>query len=164
MKKVYNCYGKDITGIKVKLQSATFGGYNAAGELVVNWPQVSAMVDDCGFDKTHKEPNGQYLMDVELPKGTIVVRYGSNKGYFTAPLGTAFELLGLPYEKSTCEYHQYKVVADGIHVKCVVKRGKVRAAFNSCGGAIQYYHEQSIANELLQHKLEEDFSWLTKEK
>ena len=68
-----------------------------------------------------------------------------------------YDDLGLPYVKESVEYHVYKVVADGLRVKCMVFRGRVAPMFYSKGGAVQYKHEQSIAQEMFQGKLEEVF-------
>lgn len=107
-----------------------------------------------------------------LGKGTVLVRYGSERGHFTAPYGTAFQQLGLPYLQDTVEFHKYTVLKE-LCVTCIeiadaqeqqrileVKSGKrppdveyavegvTAPAFGSAGGAIQYYHDSSIKKML----------------
>ncbi len=157
---IYNCYGERLESEIPELQDGSFGTIDSTGKVTIYWDEESDVVDVYGFDKENVEPNGEYTMDVELPVGTILIRYGNPNGKMTAPLGTPFELLGLPYKKETIQFHQYVVKADGVNVKCVVRRGKVREMFLSPGGAIQYMHPQSILDEIRTGKIAEDFSWM----
>lgn len=159
---IYNVYGDVINANDLELIDSSFGYRNEKGQLIVNWDPESDIIDNNGFDKTNVEENGEYYMDIELPKGTILIRYGRATGKMTAPYGTPYELLSLPYKIETVEYHQYRVIADGVKVKCVVRRGKVQKMFGKCGGGIQYMHDSSIANEIAEEKLEEDLSWIQK--
>lgn len=111
------------------------------GEMVINW---DSCYGDCrGFDKRNVEPNGHYYMEVTLPRGTLLIRYGTEFGRNTAPKGTPYEQLGLPYLKDTVEYHEYEVIADSIKVYCEVLRGRVAPIFDSPGGGIQYFHGEN---------------------
>lgn len=153
-----NCYGKIITGIK-QFEDSSFGYYDINGNEHVNWAEEDEQVDADGFFKHHLEPNGFYKMDIVLPYGTLLCRYGSRRGRLTSNIHTPYESLGLPYVKETVEYHAYRVIADGLKVQCTVQRGCVAPMFNSLGGATQYKHYQSIADELAQKKLEEVFMY-----
>lgn len=160
---VYNCFGVDITGKLRVLQNPAFQKgklVDKAGVPIPAWTEPNEVVDGQGFDKTNIEENGSYKITVELPKGTKLCRYGAPGGRLTAPLGTPYELVGLPWVKETVEYHEYTVVADGVDVKCIVTKGIVREMFDSPGGAIQYLHPVSIEQEIISGRLAEDLSWL----
>ena len=165
----FNCYGKVISGVR-QLADPSFGKvdesgktlYNDSGEQIPAWASPNEFVDENGFDKSYVGTHG-YWDEIILPKGTILARYGSEIGRLTTDKGTPYELLGLPYIKATCEYHEYIVCGD-VKVKCQVKRGSVYKMFNSEGGAIQYYHSQSIKKELQDNKLKEVFGWIEEKK
>lgn len=153
-----NCYGEIITGIKV-FQDNSFGYYDENGNEHVNWVEENEDVDSDGFCKHHTELNGFYKMDVDLPYGTYICRYGNTRGRLTSDINSVYEELGLPYIKETVEFHVYRVVVDNLKVQCTVQKGKVAPMFNSPGGAVQYKHYQSIAKELAQKKIEEVFNY-----
>ena len=123
MKRRYNYLGQDLGNTEPELASSEFGYYDPDGSLIINWSEESDAVDKMGFDKLNKESNGQYKEDVELPKGTMLCRYGSENGKLTTLKGTDYDKLGLPYKRKTVEYHEYMVVADGVSVKCIVTKG-----------------------------------------
>lgn len=139
-----NFRGEVITGPR-RLKRLEFGtGKNdSLGNPEVDWSLLSKEADEHGFDKTNLESNGKYFIEIVLPAGTIIIRYGTESGYFTAPEGTDYDKLALPYVKETVPYYEY-VVSKKISVTCVVDKGKVAPGFDSEGGAIQYYHHQSI--------------------
>jgi hypothetical protein len=163
MEHIYNVFGECIDGLEKELASKDFGK-EVDGVFGPDWTEPSDLVDNAGFDKTHTEPNGYYIQDVELPKGTRLCRYGGANGRSTTLLGTPYEKLGLPFRKETMEYHEYVVSADGISVRCIVTRGRVAPMFDSPGGAIQFLHKREIAAELDEGCLEEVMEWLTKKK
>lgn len=47
-----------------------------------------------------------------LKKGTIIIRYGGEEGYYAAPVGTSFGELALPYLIESLEYNEYEVMVD----------------------------------------------------
>lgn len=49
---------------------------------------------------------------VFLKKGTRIIRYGPETGFFASKVGTPFSELALPYKIRTCEYNEYEVMAD----------------------------------------------------
>lgn len=153
-----NCYGEIITGIK-QFQDPSFGYYDEQGDEHVNWAKEDEHVDSDGFYKHHVEPNGLYKMDVSLPLGTLLCRYGNTRGRLTSDINSEYENLGLPYIKETVEYHIYRVIVSSLKVQCTVQKGEVAPMFNSPGGAVQYKHYQSIAKELAQEKIEEVFDY-----
>lgn len=150
-------------GIKVKTNTKKlfkcpeFGYYDENGVEHVNWKPEDEDIDSDGFDKHNVEENGDYKQDFILPHGKYICRYGNIRGRLTTDFGTDYEMLSLPYVKNSIEYHVYKVVADGLRVKCTVQRGRVAPMFDSLGGAIQYKHYQSIAKELDEKKIKEVF-------
>lgn len=154
MKKNY--LGQNIIGRKQFLND-DFGYYDEYGDEHVNWAPPDEKVDQNGFDKTNKEPNGDYIQEVTLPYGKLLCRYGNERGRLTTDIESDYDELGLPYVKETVEYHVYKVVADDLRVQCNVYKGRVAPMFYSKGGAVQYKHFQSIAKEIQQGKLEEVF-------
>ena len=153
-KRKYNYLGEDITEVKRKLSSPSFGEYNVNGEPLPYWTPENEDVDGDGFDKHYNGTHG-YWDEITLDKGKLLVRYGNERGYMTTDYGTPYELLGLPYVPETVEYHVYEVIADNVVVKCQVKKGIVSPMFNSEGGAIQYKHSQSIFAEIADGKLKE---------
>ena len=146
--RFYNDKGQELINYEgPTVKSESFYTITADGEKVLAYPENG------GFDLTHKEPNGSYKMRCILKQGTHLIRYGSEMGSYTAPLGSQYCELGLPWEQQTAEYHEDIVIADEIHVKCIVLRGKVAPAFDSPGGAIQYIHPNSILLEIKKSKL-----------
>lgn len=143
-----NDKGEVISGIK-KLRDDKYGtgGMGANGEPEVNWSLLE-YADEHGFDIRNLEANGNYKIEVELPCGTILIRYGNETGRFTAPQFTRYEDLSLPYQKDTVEYNEYKVTAEKIRLICNVVKGRVAPGFGSPGGAIQYLHPMNIRQSL----------------
>ena len=123
----------------------------------INWKQEDDTVDSDGFDKTYITENGNYKTDTILPVGTLICRYGNERGRLTTDMDSDYNMLSLPYVKETVEYHVYKVINKGIKVQCHVLKGRVAPMFDSPGGVVQYKHYQSIAKELDENKLEEVF-------
>lgn len=148
MKHIYNCFGECIDNVELSPQNVKF-------------PKPSKDIDDDGFDLRNVEENGEPIIDYELKKGTIISRFGPEGGRFSAPVGTPYEERGLPYDKRTCEYHEYIVIADGVTVSLVVKKGVTAPAFDSKGGGVQYKHHVSISDEIRSGKLKEVTTWLT---
>ena len=152
MKK--NCNGELIVG-KREFRDPSYGFYGEGGEEHVNWNKPDEDVDEDGFDKHHKEPDGQYKQDVILPYGKLLCRYGPLMGRTTTDYGTPYENISLPYIKETVEYHIFRVIADGLIVQCIVTKGKTAPMFEQPGGAVQYKHYQSLIKEVESDKLEE---------
>lgn len=152
---IKNDKGQIIDGKKKLLrQEYGLGKFYPNGEPMVNWNLLSEFADHNGFDKRNVEINGKYKIEVELPYGTIIIRYGNSSGNFSAPKGTKYEDLALPYVKETVEYNEYRVIAEKIKVMCVVEKGKVAPGFGSNGGAIQYMHPISIKESIMKKLLE----------
>lgn len=112
------------------------------------------MADDAGFDMTKTISGTDYKIEAILPKGTIILRYGTEIGRYTAPDDTPYEQLALPYKQDTIEFHKYRVIANNIKVKCVVVKGYVAPCFDQPGGGIQYLHEQTIRKLLFDEVIE----------
>ncbi len=154
----FNSDGQWVEAKDLKLKSPEYGEVLPDGRIIVHWKEEDDTVDGDGFDKSYEGSDG-YYDEVILPIGSKLCRYGTPAGYLTAPIGTPYEHLGLPYIKETREYHEYRVVADN----CKVKRGKVSPMFDSPGGGTQYLHPETIEEEEKKyHKVEEDFEWLEK--
>lgn len=131
--KIKNDKGEPISGHKQLLREEYgTGSYDANGEPVINWDLLSH-ADKDGFDLRNIETNNKHTIEVELPFGTIIIRYGNKAGRFSAPKGTRYEELSLPYQKDTVEYNEYKVIADKIKVGCIVEKGIVAPGFGSEG-------------------------------
>lgn len=125
------------------------------GMPIVDWDYyITGKSDKKGFDLTNTEENGKYYCYKRLPKDTILQRFGTEHGHYTSPANTPYEVLALPYKIETLEYNEYKVIADGIKVRCVVRKGKTAPSQNSRGGAIQYYHKDSIRKLIKAKKIE----------
>lgn len=107
--------------------------------------------DSQGFDITHRFPNGQYKQTIELKPGTILLRYGSLYGSYTAPDRTPFEQLSLPYEQDSCQFHRI-MVNRKITVQIIVDEGVVAPDFEQPGGGIQYKHFQPLIEDMKYYK------------
>jgi hypothetical protein len=154
--KKYNYNGEDISEVKIQLSHPEYGYIDKNGNLCICWHEEDDVVDRYGFDKRNVEKNGEYVDKVELPVGTELIRYGGVRGRFTAPKGTKYNELSLPYDPETIEYHEYIVVADGVKVNCCkVIQGRIAPMFDSKGGGIQYLHLQSIRDEVISGKIKE---------
>lgn len=159
MADLFNYKNKRINFIpKLRKEEYGTGEKDKFGRPVPNW-DLLIDADDDGFDKNHREPNGLFRMKVILPKHTMLIRYGSEIGSFTAPKGTLYEELSLPYDKESVFYHEYEVIADSIKVialkKCVVDRGKVAPGFDFPGGGIQYLHPYNMIRSINLNLLKE---------
>ena len=153
---VRNCYGKRIKQIDVIADSSF---QKADGS--VNWGLV-VNGDEHGFDLGRLMENGEYVIrDFVIPKGTRIIRYGDNHGRFSAPYGTPYEKLSLPFLKETRPYHEY-VVNKACKIKCVVVKGYVAKGFSSEGGVIQFFHPDGVHECLRKKILKEDYRWLIK--
>ena len=151
-----NCFGKRIKQTDIVADNSFL---DENGQI--NWSLIVG-ADKHGFDLNKVMENGEYVIcDYILSKGTRIIRYGSNYGNYSAPYGTPYEKLSLPFLKETRVYHEY-IVRRSCKVKCVVMKGYVAKGFSSEGGAIQYYHEERIARLLKNKVLKEDFRWLIK--
>jgi len=154
MEQKKNCYGQLISGVK-KLKSPEYGTgeIDMYGQPVVDWSKLSEYADKNGFDKRNIEKNGKYIIEMRLPRGTEIIRYGSEMGHFTAPVGTSYEQLALPYEKETVEYHKYRITARFLLVTCIVEKGIVAPGFGSPGGGVQFLHPITIRESIKKHYL-----------
>lgn len=143
-----NDKGKPIQGKRI-LKKQSFGtGQWKDGEQIVDWAHNrTEYADENGFDIRNRESNGDYLIEIELPCDTVIIRYGPESGSFTAPVGTSYDSLSLPYLQSSVEFHKYRV-SQSIRVVCRVKKGLVAPMFDSPGGAIQYFHPNTSIKEL----------------
>ena len=150
-----NYYGQIISK-PFQLASPDFGtGMVTNGIPVVDWSgHRTTYADEHGFDKPNIEKNGQYTIQYTLPKGTKIVRYGAERGHYSAPENTRFEEVALPYTIESVEYHEYRVIAKGLRVRCIVEKGKVAPMFNQPGGGVQYLHNTSILELIRENKLE----------
>lgn len=160
IEKKYNRDGKEISGVSVEYLSEECYEISETGEKEPKWPEPNDDVDEIGADKRYKFPNGEYKEDLELKKGTVISRYGNNRGRLTASVETTYEERGLPYAPDTIEYHEYEVIADGVVVSCIVTKSKIFPAFSTTIGGFQYEHKQSIAKEIAEGKLKEIFTWI----
>ena len=155
-----NDEGKILGNAKVLLQKQEYGTGEYHGFTpIVKWEEYRQNCSDKdGFDTNNVETNGEYLIEVCLPKGTHLIRFGSETGRFTAPEGTPYDQLGLPYVRESVEFHEYTVIADSVKVLCKVKQGKVAPIFDSPGGGIQYLHFSTIRESMrIKKELSEGF-------
>lgn len=141
-----NYKGEELGDKRRVLSNPAYGNgkVDKNGDPEVVWKRYITVKHDHGFDRSNKEANGKYLIEIELPKGTEILRYGTEAGNYTAPKGTPYEKLALPYLKETLEYNEYRVITDGLKVKCQVKKGVVAPSLDSSGGAVQYWHYEPI--------------------
>lgn len=153
LRMLRNDRGESISKNDRRLKDDSYGIITPDGEVFVNWDLLykNPHVDENGFDTKHREARGKYKITVILPKGTELIRYGAETGHFTAPQGTDYEQLSLPYVRDTVEYHQYRVIADGVEVFCYVERGRVAPGFGSVGGGVQFYHKKNLI-QCIKHK------------
>jgi len=148
-----NSKGEIING-KAEYRDNAYYTVLPNGEFKTDYKSfASPDADEFGFDRSNKEPNGDYSMEVILPKGSVIIRYGSPFGRYTAPKGTKFEELALPFTEESCEYNEYRVL-DDISVQCKVIRGRVAPNFRQRGGGVQYVHHNTIKQEIEEKKLE----------
>lgn len=164
MDKKYNYLAEDITNSKILLLDDDYGFVDENNIPHINWDSENSIVDADGFDKRFRPVEGaeDYIIkDYIIPKGETICRYGFWGGFFTTTKGTDYVLLGLPYDKKTIEYHEYKVTND-LRVDCIVKKGIVAPMFSSPGGGVQFKHKQPIFLECEDGYLQEDFSWIQK--
>lgn len=150
-----NYKGETISGIRqLKKPEYGAGKTNRYGQPVVNWNYLSKYADDDGFDTRNIESNGKHTVEYSLPYGSIIIRYGSEIGHFSAPKGTAYENLALPYIPESVEYNEYKVTAHDVRIQCIVEKGIVAPGFDSNGGAVQYLHPITIRESVRKGMLE----------
>lgn len=150
-----NYKGEIISG-KKQLINPKYGTgkIDRHGQPIVDWSYLSIHADKDGFDTRNIESNGKYKINITLPYGSIIIRYGNEAGNFTAPQGTEYEKLALPYVKDTVEYNEYRVISANLPITCIVEKGKVAPGFDSAGGAIQYLHPITIRESVKKGLLE----------
>ena len=141
-----NRKGDLINGIP-ELEDKSYGtGYiDENGVEQVNWNLVQEAE---GFDSRYE------IKEVELKKDERIIRYGSPLGRFFAPQNTEYEQLSLPYLEDSIEFSVYSIIADGVIVKCIMKKGIVAPAFNRKGGGIQYLSEYTVKELLRTRRIE----------
>ena len=149
-----NDKGENISGKRKVSNKKYCKGYAVNGEPIINWDFLSKYADNNGFDVRNLEENGYYMIEIELPIGTEIIRYGNESGRFTAPNGTKYEDLALPYDKESVEFNQYRVISSPLKVVCKVKKGRVAPGFDSQGGAIQFLHDKNILQLRKEYVLE----------
>ena len=147
-----NDQGQIISG-KRRLRDERFGtGEYKDEEPLVDWEKFETSIsDEHGFDIRNREDNGNYLIECFLPQGTVLIRYGPEGGHYSAPEGTDYDMLSLPYERETVTFRKYCVNSSALKVYRKVMKGRVAPMFDSAGGAVQYYHKLSI-HELVRNK------------
>ena len=145
-----NDAGEPISGIRRLKQEAYGTGKTSGGEAVIDWERwKTPYADEHGLDIRNIEETGTYWIALVLPQDTRIIRYGPETGRFTAPEGTDYDALSLPYDRETVEFHKYQVTAQSITVYCKVQKGIVAPMFDSEGGAVQYYHPNANMRELI---------------
>lgn len=117
----YNYLGEELGDIAPKFIDSSNGYYDKNGNPVPYWIEENDMVDSDGFDKSYIGVDG-YWDEIILPIGTMLIRYGNVRGRLTTDIGTPYDKLALPYKPETLEYHEYRVVSNGVKVRCVVKK------------------------------------------
>lgn len=153
MKK--NDTGEIITGY-LRLRNPAYGTGRKTpdGDPEVDWSGCkTSYSDDNGFDLRNIEKNGKHYIEINLPKGTQLIRYGRETGKYTAPKGTRYEELSLPYIKSSVEFHEYRVIVDSITVYCTVNKGIVAPMFDCNGGGVQYFHLDGSIRKMVQKNI-----------
>lgn len=143
-------YKGDIISTPYRLRSKSYGTgeVNMDGRPKIDWGNhTPSFADSCGFDTRRNYHNGRYFLVLTLPHGTRLIRYGKETGRYTAPEGTPYEELSLPYHKDTVEFNTY-VVSGGVKIVCEVKFGRVAPAFGAVGGGVQYRHADTVRNLL----------------
>lgn len=120
-------------------------------ERNVNFDDFLIDADNRGFDITknlNPHPNGDdtaWYVTTLLPKGTKLLRYGNEGGQYTAPIGTKYEELSLPYKEECLEYYEYEVIGScEVCLCCIVQQGVVAPGFDMPGGGVQYYHSRAV--------------------
>lgn len=143
MSVIRNCNGEEINEKDRELEDPAFGTgeYDAHGCPIIDWGFYLTEPEYHGFKMKDGKP---CCIDYILPYGSIILRYGTEYGHYSAPKGTPYESLSLPYKKETLAYNEYQVMADGIKVQCIVKKGEVAASRNSKGGGTQFFHKEPI--------------------
>ena len=150
-----NYKGETISGIRqLKKPEYGAGKTNRYGQPVVNWNYLSKHADDDGFDTRNIESNGKHTVEFIIPCGSVIIRYGSEIGHFSAPKGSPYDKLSLPYIPESMEYNEYKVIADNVRIICVVDKGIAAPGFDSEGGAVQYLHPITIRESVKKGMLE----------
>jgi hypothetical protein len=104
---------------------ATGGISNNTVAIQSYWPQNNGFAG---------EPTTTYLMP-----GTIVDRNGFPGGSFLSPIGTPFEMRGLPPPSVNASYNMYEVLQS-----LEVQAGTTAPAFGYLGGGTQYMTPVSI--------------------
>lgn len=154
----YNKDGEEIKG-RPEVRDGKFYLRNENGEILkdargnnrIDWESYGKYVRDDdqvkkedGFDRRYEVKEGV------LKEGTVVDRYGSERGSFVSPEGASYESRSLPYKEETVEYHKYRVTED---INC--REGTAAPNFEQQGGAKQYKLEKTVDYYLNSGALEE---------
>lgn len=137
---VYNFFKESLTGKELKYKDPTFGKFEN-GIPVTNWTPENEDVDANGFDKRFSFGFNGHTVEVTLPVGTKLARFGSDFGRVMTKEGTPYEYLGMPFDIRTIEYHTYRVTKP-----LEVTMGIVAPMFDSVGGGIQFNCKERVAD------------------
>ena len=96
-------------------------------------------------DGTWKYPDNQGFLgaskDEVLPKGTVLDRFGGEKGDFLSPAGTPYEGRALPPTSKNAPYNAYEVMRP-----LPVQSGPIAPAFGQPGGGTQFLAPRSVGD------------------
>lgn len=141
----YNRFGEEITAVPSLRNEKWLIGFDSKGWPIADWPNNIVHGDGDGFDLDHRID-----VDYELPVGTRIQRYSREGGIFSAPIGTRYECLAMPYTIDSIMYNEYEVIKP-FTVKrraCFgyqVMKGIVAEGFDVIGGGVQYKHYEAIS-------------------
>lgn len=132
---LYNRFGEVVNGKDI--YKAAKLSYCKNGTNIPDWNNEP--------DEEHEKYPGFSIdtplkYDVVLPEGTRIIRYGSTNGRYTAPVGTPYAKLALPWAFKNQPYNEY-IVATPEGIKVIVVKGLVaqqHAWPEFEGGGIQY--------------------------
>lgn len=137
-----NCNGKPVKEEDVKFRKQEYiAGIGRNGKPIPRWELLKEQDINGFYSKGDiDDENGKSKIKVRLPKGTKFIRYGTPHGHYTAPLGSEYERLSLPYVKESIPYNEYEVTAEWLDVEW----GYTALGFDSIDRCIQYYNKKTV--------------------
>lgn len=140
----YNRFGEKLTGVPVLRNKKWCISVDPCGWPIPDWKNNLKNSDDEGFDK-----HFSIETEFELAVGTRILRYSKENGIYSAPLGTKYECLTLPYKIETIMYNEFEVLKPfSVTIQCPmgyhVTKGIVAKGFDVVGGGIQYKHHRGL--------------------
>ena len=128
----YNFFGEPVHG-KGRLADSVPGYYDANEIPHPEYQESNHDIDGNGFDLHYP-----IIERYHIPKGTILIRFGSEYGRFLSTENANFDNLAIGLDIRSIPYREYMVITDDFYVTKGIVGDQPGFGMHGQGGAIQY--------------------------